>query len=287
MKKFYKLLIGIITVAIMLSFFGCGADIKYDKLYTEYVFMGSEGLFIESGRTLILYKDDKFTLQLDKEVENLELNGVIDHLPEENRMFLDCDENTTNSVKERYKNILLNELDYSIDIEVIDQLLASVTISEEIRYDKGYLYSPRFITAHRFVDTSLYVSADEYAEFEGVYFLKGSDQMMMLKHGKIYVQDPIDPKVGEFPEDRGSYIYANNFVTMSIVNADGEELPEQKYLVADLILPHDYEIEDATEEEETDEGSSEWYDALEGQLEDLAGKRIKVLVICFYSLEEH
>lgn len=283
MKRYYKLIVSLLTMAILFSFFGCGKDIRYEKLYTEYVFIGKDGYFVESGRSLILHKDDTFTLYLDKAVEELILKGAIDYMLQEQRMFLDCDANTTKAVKERYKNILLNELDHNLDVEIIDMLLESVTISEEIRHHNGYLYSPRYITAHRYVDTSLYTSADEYENFEGVYYLKGSDQMMLLRHGEIYVQDPKDPKVGEFPEPRGTYVYANNFVTMSIVNADGEKLPDQKYLVADLILPNEYEIDD----EEDEDKNEQWYDALEGQMEDLAGRKIKVLVICFYSLDKH
>ncbi|MGI6702241.1 MAG: hypothetical protein ACOX3U_07295 [Christensenellales bacterium] len=279
MTKITKIIILITVMALVLA--GCNrTSIKYGKQYTEYAFVGDEGAFVPTGRYLTLNRDDTFTMIFD---EDLTLTGEAEHIDREYTVYLDCDENTSLAVKEMFKQRLINDPDNILDIEIIDQMLEGMTISEEMHYYKKYIFSTNFISAHRYVDTNLYQYGEDYGKFEGVYTVKQYDGLMLLKHGEIFVQDTVNPKPGEFPVYKGTYIYGNDFITMTINDEDGNPQPPQKYLVAELTIPYDLRPDDSLSPSDDDAEKEEWYEMIEDQLEQLKGKKIKVLVLCFYT----
>lgn len=285
MNNKLRIIISIIIISSLLVIsYGCNPTaLKYNKVYTEYVYINYEGVFIESGRNLTLNKDNTFEIVYNEE---LALNGSYEHILREQTIYLDCDENASNVVKERFKEKILNDSENTIPLEILDMILDGIDVSEEIHYDKDYIFSTSFISAHRYIDTSLYDYGVDYSEFEGVYTVKDYDGLMLLKNGKIYVQDPEEPKTGEFPEYKGSYIYANDFITMTINDEEGNPQPSQKYLVADLILPFELKIEDNLSPITEDKEDDKWYEMIEDQLDELKGKKIKVLVLCFFTREK-
>ena len=180
--------------------------------------------------------------------------------------------------KDLYKQKLLNDPENILTVEIIDMMLEDIIITEELHYYNQYIFSSRFITAHRYIDTTLYSFGQDYSEFEGVYYVSDYDGLMLLKNGEIYVQDTTDPKDGEFPTYKGTYLISNDFLTMTINDGEGNPQDPQKYLIAELTLPYDMEIDESSEDE-----SEEWYSDMKEQLEELAGKPVKVLVLCFFT----
>lgn len=268
-----------ITLLVMiLTMSGCKpASLRYDKLYTEYIFVGTEGVFVPSGRQLTINSKGSFTMVFD---EDLTFTGVVDHIDKEQTIYLDSDENTSTVVKNRFKDKILSDPNNVIPIDILDMMMDSIDITEQMHYHKNYIFSSRFISAHRYIDTALYSYGEDYGAFEGVYSVKNYGGLMLLRHGEIYIQDPDDPKAGQFPIYAGSYVYANDFLTMSVIDYEGNPQPEQKYLVAEVTLP--FELQEGEDIDFTDEDSN-WYDTIEDQLDDLKGKKVKVLVLCFFT----
>lgn len=271
----------LILVIILTALTGCNtASLKYGKTYTEYMYIGSESIFSESGRSLTINSDDTFTMVLS---EGLILTGTTEHLIKEKTIYLDCDENTSEVVKQRFKETILNDPESGMSVEMLDMFLEAMTISEEVHYYKNYIYSSAFISAHRYIDTTLYSYGEDYNAFEGVYSVKNYDGLMLLQHGEIFVQDAEKPETGKFPIKRGSYVIGNDFITMTINDAEGNPQAPQKYLIAELTLPYEMRQGGSLSPDDTTTEKDEWYEAIEDQLESLAGKKIKVLVLCFYS----
>jgi len=282
MKKHIKVIISILSLILLFSLTGCNNTLKYDKPYTEYVYMNSEGVFMKSGRILTLSSDDTFTLVFD---EDLTLAGTVEHIEKEQTIYLDCDENTSQVVKDRFKEKVLSDPENILSIDIIDMMLQGITISEEIHYYKKYIYSSKFISAHRYIDTDLYQYGEDYSQFEGVYSVKDYDGLMLLKNGEIYVQDSENPQVGQFPLYKGSYILGNDFITMTINDNEGNPQPPQKYLVAELTIPFNLSADKTLSPDEDSTESEQWYEDIEDQMEELQGQKIKVLVLAFYTRE--
>lgn len=283
MKKSFVIIVSIVSI-ILFILSGCDStSFKYNKLYTEYVYVGTDSVFMPSGRTLVLNSDGSFTMHFDDE---LELTGIADLIEREQTIFLDCDENTAAVVKQRYKDSVLADPENAMPVEILDVILESLDISEEIHYYKSYMFSSSFISAHRYIDTTLYSFGEDYSVFEGVYKVQDYDGLMLLKQGVIYVQDEEEPVSGSFPTVKGSYIYANDFITMTINDSEGNPQAAQKYLVADLILPFEISTDETESETDTILDDEEWNEAIKDQLVNLQGQKIKVLVLCFYTKDK-
>jgi hypothetical protein len=280
MKKHIIPVISIIAVLMLITFSACTKTIKFDETYYEYAYVNTDGVFVPSGRSIILNKDGYFTLTYS---EDLELSGEYEHIENEKTIYLDCDDNTTTVVKEIFKQKLLNDPENVLTIEIIDLMLEDIVVTDELHYYKQYIFSSKFITAHRYIDTALYSFGQDYSAFEGVYYVSDYDGLMLLRNGEIYVQDTEDPKDGEFPKYKGTYLVSKDFLTMTINDEDGKPQDPQKYLIAELTLPYDMKVDDNSISVDEEIDDEEWYSDMEDQLEELAGKPVKVLVLCFFT----
>ncbi len=285
------ILIAVVTVVMLLSFglYGCNkkTDLQLNTEYKEYMYNGNTGIFETSGRSLIFADNESFSMVFDYDVA---LTGPVQHFITEQTLLLNCDANSIGIVLATLQE-LSEEYADDEDLKYLTsavQFLVNSTesVTEEIHYYKQYLYSSYGISGHRYVDTTTDIYGSDYNSLEGVYSVKGDyEGLVLLAYGNIYIEDPTNPVDNEYSYQVGDYTVANDFITMNF-DREGEDPFTQVYLVADYIMPSDLSLNPNLSVSEVDEGDLDyeaWYADIEDQLDDLAGVKIKVLALQFYS----
>lgn len=276
MKKALKLTsIFMCLIVIVLLVYGCNSDkLITNADYTEYIFDNSRNQYIETGRKMrINDKKSSFTMSF---ANGASITGSLEVEKDINGLILRIDDEAFAPFKTSYINYLKEEYADIYSEETIQTIFEQVKVQEQLYYSRKHLFSSHSMQLVKAVSEK--DKNVNYSIFEGVYdSVKEEDTQYLFKNGKLFTMDK--GKASE--KHSGTYTINENYITVTLVDDNGENLYKEgnlvqtSYLYTTITYPADFTIN-------TDVDDEDYNKMITNTARLMAGKTIAVLTDSFY-----
>jgi len=279
MKKMFRVCIFIVVLlSILLSVFSCKSELKSGKEYFLYQNDMKSNTFVKLG-SYVVFTDDFSVYEYLFNDGSLTIRGSVIHHTDPDTYTLICSQDAITVVQNKYRQQLIDQGATDDEIRDFDVVKEGVSPVMQLYYYGGKLFAGNSIELY-------HSSSSENSDtFEGEFVMTANGKVVLLKGGVLYTRDSTEDEY----EKGGYYTVRNNIMTLTMVDSDGKDLyndgvlSRKKYFMAKITFSDEVEIVDTDFEEQME--VSDWYRAINNELDSCYGKTITVLTDQFFSAE--